>query len=66
MPALSPLSSGVGINEAERGALLSPLLRETDIDSFVPIVVEEDVGIFKFPSIGAMRQLNSQAESLLR
>ncbi|MCQ5377007.1 MAG: metallophosphoesterase [Candidatus Methanomethylicia archaeon] len=66
MPALSPLSSGVGINEAEREALLSPLLRETDIDSFVPIVVEEDVGIFKFPSIGAMRQLNSQAERLLR
>lgn len=63
IPALSPLSSGVGINEAERGALLSPLLRETDIDSFVPIVVEEDVGTFKFPSIGAMRQLSAQSES---
>ena len=55
MPALSPLSSSVGINEIQREELLSPLLRAADIDKFTPIVVEENVGVFKFPQIGFMR-----------
>ena len=57
MPALSPLSSGVGINETRPEKLLSPLLRATDIDTFTPIVVEENVGVFRFPQIGLMRSI---------
>jgi putative SbcD/Mre11-related phosphoesterase len=57
MPALSPLSSGVGINETRPERLLSPLLRATDIDTFTPIVVEENVGVFRFPQIGLMRSI---------
>jgi len=55
LPALSPLSSGVGINETPKEELLSPILRRLDIDSFTPIAVEQDVGIFRFPQIGFMR-----------
>jgi hypothetical protein len=57
MPALSPLSSGVGINETMKKDLLSPILRETEIDGFTPIVVEEKVGVFRFPQIGLMRSM---------
>jgi len=57
MPALSPLSSGVGVNETRPEKLLSPILRATDIDSFTPIVVEEKVGVFRFPQIGLMRSI---------
>ncbi len=55
MPALSPLSSGVGINETAIKDLLSPYLRRSDVDAFTPLAVEDDVGIFRFPSIGIMR-----------
>jgi metallophosphoesterase superfamily enzyme len=57
MPSLSPLSSGVGINETKPERLLSPLLRAADIDKFTPIVVEEKVGVFRFPQIGLMRSI---------
>jgi putative SbcD/Mre11-related phosphoesterase len=57
MPALSPLSSGVGVNETRPEKLLSPLLRATDINTFTPIVVEENVGVFRFPQIGLMRSI---------
>jgi len=60
MPALSPLSSGVGINETPTDGLLSPYLRRSAVDSFTPFVVEENVGIFRFPAIGIMRQSASQ------
>ncbi len=55
MPASSPLAAGVGINEVPRESLLSPILKEADIDSFEPIVVERGVGVFRFPQIGLMR-----------
>ena len=55
MPALSPLSAGVGINEISHEELLSPILRSADIDKFTPIVVEENVGVFRFPPVGFMR-----------
>jgi putative SbcD/Mre11-related phosphoesterase len=57
MPALSPLSSGVGINETSKKGLLSPILREADVESFTPIVVEEGIGVFRFPQIGLMRSM---------
>jgi metallophosphoesterase superfamily enzyme len=56
MPAFSPLSSGVGINETSKNDLLSPLLRSVDIDTMTPIVIEENIGVFRFPQIGLMRQ----------
>lgn len=59
MPALSPLSSGVGINETPKKGLLSPLLREADVDAFTPIVVEEGIGVFRFPQIGLMRSMGA-------
>lgn len=55
MPSVFPLSSGVGINETDRKDLLSPILREADIDRFTPLVVEEGVGLFRFPPVGLMR-----------
>lgn len=61
MPALSPLSSGVGINETDAKNLLSPYLRRTDIDAFTPLAVEENVGVFRFSSIGMMR-MNSASK----
>lgn len=63
MPALSPLSSGVGINETNIKDLLSPYLRRADIDAFTPVAVEENVGVFRFSSIGIMRMNSVPKES---
>ncbi|MCX8169645.1 MAG: hypothetical protein N3D72_00995, partial [Candidatus Methanomethyliaceae archaeon] len=57
LPSFSPFSPGMGINEIPKNELLSPLLRSVDIDSFTPIVVEEGVGVFRFPQIGLMRSI---------
>ncbi|MDI9609251.1 MAG: metallophosphoesterase [Candidatus Verstraetearchaeota archaeon] len=57
LPAFSPLSAGSGINEIDREGLLSPYLRESDIDKFVPLAVEDGIGIFRFPPIGLMRRI---------
>lgn len=59
MPALSPLSSGVGINETPKKGLLSPILKEADVESFTPFVVEEGIGVFRFPQIGLMRSMGA-------
>ncbi|MDH7556840.1 MAG: metallophosphoesterase [Candidatus Methanosuratincola sp.] len=63
LPAFSPLSAGSGINEIEREDLLSPYLRESDIDGFVPLAVEDGIGIFRFPSIGVMRRIRKGEEA---
>ena len=57
LPAFSPLFFGMGINEIPREELLSPLLRTIDIDKLTPIVIEEGIGVFKFPQIGIMKSL---------
>lgn len=57
LPSFSPLSLGMGINEIPKDELLSPILRSVDIDSFTPIVVEEGIGVFKFPQIEIMRSI---------
>lgn len=57
LPSISPLSLGVGINETPREELLSPILREADVDALTPIVVEERVGVFRFPQVGLMRSI---------
>jgi len=57
LPAFSPLSAGSGINEIDREDLLSPYLRKSDIDEFVPLAVEDGIGIFRFPPIGVMRRI---------
>lgn len=57
LPSFSPLSLGMGINEIPKEELLSPILRSIDIDSFTPIVVEEGIGVFKFPQIEIMRSI---------
>lgn len=59
LPAFSPLSLGSGVNEIGKDALLSPYLRASDIDSFVPLAVEDGVGIFRFPTVGMMRKTSS-------
>lgn len=56
-PSSSPLSLGMGINEVPKEELLSPMLRSVDIDSFTPIVVEERIGVFRFPQVGVMRSI---------
>jgi len=63
MPALSPLSSGVGINETPKQGLLSPMLKEADVESFTPIVVEEGIGVFRFPQVGLMRSMGATSRS---
>ncbi|MGC8936460.1 MAG: metallophosphoesterase [Candidatus Methanomethylicaceae archaeon] len=57
LPSISPLSLGVGINETPKEGLLSPLLRSVDVDSLTPVVVEEQVGVFRFPQVGLMRSI---------
>jgi putative SbcD/Mre11-related phosphoesterase len=57
LPSMSPLSLGVGINETPPQDLLSPLLRSVDVDMLTPVVVEERVGVFRFPQVGLMRSI---------
>ncbi|MCX8181733.1 MAG: metallophosphoesterase [Candidatus Methanomethyliaceae archaeon] len=57
LPSMSPLTLGVGINETPKEELLSPLLRSVDVDSLTPVVVEEQVGVFRFPQVGLMRSV---------
>ncbi|MDI9644347.1 MAG: metallophosphoesterase [Candidatus Verstraetearchaeota archaeon] len=61
LPAFSPLSPGSGVNEIEKGDLLSPYLRDSDIESFTPFAVEDGMGIFRFPPVGIMRKSRSNA-----
>lgn len=63
LPAFSPLSAGSGINEIDPGELLSPYLRGSDIESFVPLAVEDGIGIFRFPPIGVMRRIRKEVET---
>ncbi|RLE51623.1 MAG: hypothetical protein DRJ33_05525 [Candidatus Methanomethylicota archaeon] len=51
IPSFSPLAVGVSINEAPKEELLTPMLHEVDLGEFTPIVVEKDVGAFKFPPL---------------
>lgn len=57
VPSISPLSLGVGINETPKDELLSPLLRAIEVDALTPVVVEEQVGVFRFPQVGLMRSI---------
>lgn len=59
LPSMSPLSLGVGVNETPKDELLSPLLRsvDVDVDSLTPVVVEERIGVFRFPQVGLMRSI---------
>ncbi|MEM4576266.1 MAG: metallophosphoesterase [Candidatus Nezhaarchaeales archaeon] len=56
LPALSPLASGSTMNETPKNLLLSPILEsQVDIDSFKPIVVEPEAGVYEFPELGKLK-----------
>ncbi len=50
LPAMSPLAAGTAINEGGKAALLSPILRQCNLDEFTPFVIEEDI-VKEFPKI---------------
>jgi putative SbcD/Mre11-related phosphoesterase len=61
LPALSPLSGGSVVNGRPQNKLFSPYLRNIDIDSFVPIVMDRSKPL-KFPTLGEMDQVDYQED----
>lgn len=58
LPAFSPLAAGVSVNLIEREELLSPILKEkTDFESLVPIGIDKEAGILRFPPIKTLKDL---------
>ncbi|MEM5772787.1 MAG: metallophosphoesterase [Candidatus Aenigmatarchaeota archaeon] len=55
LPAFSPLASGVAINAIEKEELLSPILKEVDVDELTPIALDKEAGALKFPKIKELR-----------
>jgi hypothetical protein len=56
MPAFSPLASGVTVNAIEKRELLSPILREdVELENLVPIAIDKEVGVLKFPELRLLR-----------
>ncbi|OYT42676.1 MAG: phosphoesterase [Candidatus Aenigmarchaeota archaeon ex4484_224] len=51
LPSFSPLASGVAINAIEKEELLSPILKEANLDNFKAIGFDKEVGALKFPEI---------------
>lgn len=56
LPAFSPLASGVAINVASREELLSPILKEIDLDELIPIALDKETGALKFPKLKFLKQ----------
>lgn len=58
LPAFSPLASGVAINTIEKEELLSPILKEkADFENLIPIGIDKEVGILKFPKLKSLKNL---------
>lgn len=57
LPAVSPLMPGTEVNY-ERG-VMSPILREADLDSFRVYAVDLDAGFFDFGTLGVLREVSS-------
>jgi hypothetical protein len=55
MPAFSYLAQGSEVNMIPRSELLSPILREADIDKMRVIAVSEDIGCLDFGELGKIR-----------
>jgi len=58
LPAFSPLASGVAVNVVEKEELLSPILKEeVDFENLIPIGIDKEVGILKFPKLKSLKDL---------
>ncbi len=57
MPAFSTFAQGSEINLLPKEELLSPLLREIDIDSLEVVLVDKDLGIKKLAKLGELRKV---------
>ena len=55
LPAFSPLSSGTEINIVSKEELLSPILKDSDIDEFEVYGIDKEAGIIKFPALKFLR-----------
>ncbi len=51
LPVLSPLMTGNEMNGIERNKLLSPYLKQAEIQEFIPIIVDQEAGVYKFPRL---------------
>jgi metallophosphoesterase superfamily enzyme len=59
LPAISPLASGTILNSIESANLISPVLREIQIESFKPIIVDKGE-ILEFPIIKNLLELENK------
>lgn len=57
LPAVTPLMPGTEVNYERR--IMSPLLREADLDSFRVYAVDLDAGFFDFGTLGVLREVSS-------
>ena len=57
MPAFSTLAQGSEINLLPKEELLSPLLREIDIDSLEVILASKEIGVKKLGRLGDIRRI---------
>jgi len=58
LPAVTPLASGTDVNlvVSLRSQILSPILREAEIERFTPIVVDPEAGCLEFPPLGVLQR----------
>jgi len=61
IPALSPLAPGTDLLRAGRADLLSPLLRNADIDEFTVFIADENLGV---EELGPLRVVKMAARAL--
>jgi len=57
LPAVSPLMPGTEVNYERR--IMSPLLKEANIDSFRVYAIDLDAGFFDFGTLGVLREVSA-------
>ncbi len=56
LPALSPLAPGTDILRVGSSGLLSPLLRQVDLDDFIVYIVDEEVGVEELGPLSVVKR----------
>jgi len=57
LPSVSPLALGSDVNELPPSELLSPILRSSELEAFVPYLIDIGHEVKRFPNIGLLRPL---------
>jgi len=57
VPALSPLMPGTEVNLTEPSELLSPLLKEVNLDAYRVYVVDVEAGVYDFGPLGTLKSV---------